>query len=184
MTSQQRNVPRLALNAARFEERQRLAMYEVANALVNLNADVQRTLSLRPDACHLYLLIAVATVQRYARAPGDDTHSGAEPLPPTLAGTISRRRLADASGLPRETVARHVRELMARGLVVEHGHGKLATPPGLLRTVMPTGVLDRMAGETMALANRLLRLGVLHLESRDDGGVGAEGSPPPPPPGS
>jgi biotin operon repressor len=165
MTSQGSNARSLVLDTARFEERQRLAMYEVANALVNLNADVQDTLSLRPDACQIYLLIAVASVQRYARAPGDGRHGGPDPLPPTLSGTISRRRLADASGLPRETVARHVRELLARGLVVERGHGKLATPPGLLQAVTPTGVLERMALEVMTLANRLMRLGVLRLDT-------------------
>jgi biotin operon repressor len=128
-------------------------------------------------------LIAVATVQRYARAPGDGAHSGPDPLPPTLSGTISRRRLADASGLPRETVARHVRQLLERGLVVEHGHGKLATPPGLLKAVTPTGLLDRMAGEATALANRLMRLGVLRLEADDDASAGAQASAPPPAPG-
>ena len=78
-----------------------------------------------------------------------------------MTGTISRRRLSDASGLPRETVARHVRKLIERGLVIEHGRGQLTIPPGLLRDLAPTGLLERLARRSASLTNALTRLEVL-----------------------
>lgn len=139
---------------------QRLAMYEIASAMLDLACDVQRTLELRPDACQIYMLIAVTAVQRYARAP-DTAHVGTGPLPRGVTGTISRRRLSDASGLPRETVARHARNLIDRGLVVERGRGRLTVPPGLLRDLGPTGLPERLGRRSAALANALTRLQVL-----------------------
>lgn len=150
----------LRLDREGFERVQRLAMYEIISTMLDLTGDVHRTLGLRPDCCQIYMLIAVSTVQRFARAP-DETNVGGGPLPTELSGTISRRRLAEASGLPRETVARHVRNLIERGLVVEHGSGQLTTPPGLLRDLAPTGLLERVARRTTALANALARLEVL-----------------------
>jgi hypothetical protein len=151
---------RLQIDAEAFERLQRLAMYEIVCAMLDLTCEVQETLGLRPDACQVYLLIAVSAVQRYARAP-DGAYVGIDPIPLSESGTISRRRIADASGLPRETVARHVRNLIGRGLVIEVGRGRLTTPPGLLRDVGPTGLLDRMARHSAGLANALLRLEVL-----------------------
>jgi hypothetical protein len=139
---------------------QRLALYEIASAMLDLTGDVHRTLGLRPDACQVYMLIAVSAVQRYARAP-DHAHVGADPLPARAIGTISRRRLADASGLPRETVARHARNLIEGSLVVEHRRGQLSIPPGLLRDLGSTGLLERLARRSAALANALTRLDVL-----------------------
>ena len=151
---------RLQIDAEAFERLQRLAMYEIVCAMLDLSCEVQETLGLRPDACQVYLLIAVSAVQRHARAP-DGAYVGIDPIPLSQSGTISRRRIADASGLPRETVARHVRNLIGRGLVIEVGRGRLTTPPGLLRDVGPTGLLDRMARHSAGLANALLRLEVL-----------------------
>jgi len=160
MTRDRTGYPALRFDPESFERMQRLAMYEIVSALLDVTGDVHRTLDLRPDACQIYMLIAVSAVQRYARAP-DEAHVGAGPLPTKEIGTISRRRLADASGLPRETVARHVRNLIERGLVVEHGRGQLATPPGLLRDLAPTGLPERLARRSAALANALTRLEVL-----------------------
>ena len=143
-----------------FTLKGRLAMQEIAGAMLDLNCDVQHTLGLRPDACHVYMMIAVAAVQRFARAP-DGAHVGMDPLPESKLGTISRRRIADASGLPRETVARHVRNLIERGVVVEVGRGRLTIPPGLLRELEPTGLPERMLRRVAALSNALIRLEVL-----------------------
>jgi biotin operon repressor len=167
MTEETRACPTLRFDPEGFDRMQRLAMYEIASAMLDLASDVHRTLGLRPDACQVYMLIAVSAVQRYARAP-EAAHVGADPLPAERIGTISRRRLADASGLPRETVARHVRNLIERGLVIERGRGQLTTPPGLLRDLAPTGLLDRLARRSAALANALARLEVLVPAERRD----------------
>ena len=151
---------RIQLDPDAFARNQRLAIYEIANTWLEIAADMQRTTNLRPDALQIYILIGISSIQAFARAP-QPAHLDGEPLPVHLTGSISRRRLADVSGLPRETVARHVRHLIDRGLVIERGRGCLAVPPGVLKNVAPTGVLERMAGKTASLANALVRLGVL-----------------------
>ena len=148
------------LDSDRFDCVQRLAMYEIAGAMLDLSCEAQQVLGLRPDACQIYLLIAVSTVQRHVRAH-DGSFVGAAPLPEEMFSTVSRRRLSDVSGLPRETVARHVRHLIERGLVVEIARGRLSIPSGLLREVGPSGALERMAQRVATLANALIRLDVL-----------------------
>ena len=77
----------------------------------------QRTLTaqvnMRPTAATVYLTI----VQACGRQKGS--------------ATISRRSLATATGLPRETVRRIVIDLIADGHVVDHGRG-VSVPEGAL----------------------------------------------------
>ncbi|MCU0855929.1 MAG: hypothetical protein MUF63_13735 [Rhodobacteraceae bacterium] len=170
LATEQRNLPRLTLDPDEFERRQRLALYQIVNTLVNMTSDIQKTLDLRPEACQIYLIIAVTVVQRYAREPSGGDHDGVDPLPLPLSGSVSRRRISDITGIPRETVARHVRHLIDRGLVAELGTGRLITPPGLLRDISPSGLPDRLAAEILAVARRLAQLGVVRIEI--EGGAG------------
>jgi hypothetical protein len=158
------NPLRLTLDAGEFERRQRLALYHIVNTLVNLTSDIQKTLDLRPEACQIYLVIAVTVVQRYARDPSGGEHDGVDPLPLPMSGSVSRRRISDITGIPRETVARHVRHLIDRGLVTEIGTGRLITPPGLLQDIGPSGLPDRLVAESLAVARRLTQLGVARIE--------------------
>lgn len=155
--------PRLTLDAEGFERSKRLALYNIVNTLLNLSSDAQKTLDLRPEACQIYLLIAVSAVQRYARETTNGNHDGIDPLPAELTGSISRRRISDITGIPRETVARHVRHLIDRGLVVEIGTGRLITPAGLLRRIDPSGLPNRMATQFITAAQRLARIGVARV---------------------
>lgn len=124
---------------------------------------MQRVLDLRPEACQVYIIIAISSVQRYARNPDKPEYFGSEPLPAEMSGAISRRQLAECTGIPRETVARHVRHLIGRGLVVETQRGQLRTPPGLLRDVGPSGLPDRIAKGIAGMFNALLRMGVFRV---------------------
>lgn len=152
-----------------FAGNQRLAIYAVVNGMLNLFADIQTTLKLRPEPAQVYTLIAVSAAQKYVRAPNRSDFNAQAPFPVEMIGTISRRRLSDITGIPRETVARHVRHLLDRGLVVETGVGKLATPPGLLSDLQPTGLPERMIREAGSLAQTLVRLGVLEVRVQGSG---------------
>lgn len=71
------------------------------------------------------------------------------------------------TGIPRETVARHVRHLIERGLIVEVGSGKLMTPPGLLHRIGAVGLPYRLVSEFSQAAPRLVKLGVFRIETAD-----------------
>src|SRR6056297_4057081 len=92
-----------------------------------MQIELQRSLGLRAEEQQVFLAIAVDTVQRFARtaAPGAD-HMSRAPLPRELAGHIFRRRIAEALGLPFETVRRHVARMKKRGLLVEGKKGQLS----------------------------------------------------------
>lgn len=152
---------KLSVDAEALETNKRLATYEIVNAHLAMCTDMQRVFDLRPDACQIYMLIAITAVQRYARNPVMPEYLGTRPLPANMSAAISRRQLSECTGIPRETVARHVRHLIARGLVVETQRGQLRTPPGLLRQMDRTGLPGRMAQETARMANALLRIGVI-----------------------
>jgi len=163
--------PRLMPDTKAFDTGQRRALYAIVNGLLNLQWDLQETLDLRPEICQVYMIVAISGSQRYTRTAPPGAFDGDAPLPSEMIGSVSRRRIADISGIPRETVARHVRTLIERGLVVEVGVGKLITPPGLLRDIGPTGLPDRLFSEFAQTAQKLVRLGALKLETPGDDAV-------------
>lgn len=163
--------PRLMPDKEAFDTGQRRALSAIVNGLLNLQSDLQETLDLLPEICQIYMIIAISGSQRYTRTALPGAFDGDAPLPQEMIGSVSRRRIADITGIPRETVARHVRALIERGFVVETGVGKLITPPGLLRDIGPTGLPDRLLSEFASTAQKRVKLGVLKIETRADGAV-------------
>ncbi|MEI4262651.1 helix-turn-helix domain-containing protein [Roseovarius sp. D0-M9] len=156
-------VARACLDLAQFRKVQRLTTYSIANTMLSLNGELQRELGLRPDAFQIYLVIAVSAVQKYARDPSDPAYHGTAPLEPEMLGVISRRSIAEITGMPRETVARHIRKLMEKGLVEDRGRGRLTTPIGVLERYSASGILEVMAVQVLNLANDLLRQGTFRI---------------------
>jgi hypothetical protein len=123
----------IAVDPEGFRASERIAAYEIANSLLTVNIRLQTALGLRPEELEIFLIIVLATVQRYVRSTDPDpSFLDRTALPPHLAGFTSRRRIADVSGVPLETVRRHVARLMDRNLIVERGRGRLSTPGGTL----------------------------------------------------
>jgi hypothetical protein len=152
----------LAIDPAGFATVERLLAYEMANALMAIETDLQAHLGLRPEERQVFMVIVIATVQRFAREQtGASPHTGADPLPRALSGHISRRRVAESLGLPLETVRRHVVRLQDRGLVVEPARGQLQTPSGTLRAMHDAGVVERVARQFLGVARSFERLGAL-----------------------
>jgi hypothetical protein len=151
----------LSLDPERFAEHQRLAGYNIANTLLLANLDLQRAFGLRAEEFQVLLVIVVATVQRYARERDPDpAYRSKQPLPSELASSISRRRIAEILAIPLETVRRHVTRLIAAGLIVERGRGRLATPGGTLQRLDALGAPARVTSQVLALANTLIRDGI------------------------
>ncbi|GEM_PF-1528887 len=151
----------LVLDRERFEQVERPAIYEVVNFVLLAQVDLQRGFGLRAEEFQVFFLIAVATAQRNVRgATLDCAVLDKTPLTPEASGWISRRRISDTLTIPLETVRRHVAVLLERGLVVERGRGRIATPGGTLAKASADGTSLRLARQQLALANALLRLGV------------------------
>jgi hypothetical protein len=81
----------------------------------------------RLQPVELLILIATTTgnVQRALRADAlPEALRGSTPLPPELAVPMSRRAIARVTGIPTETVRRHVESMVERGIL-------MSTPTGV-----------------------------------------------------
>jgi DNA-binding transcriptional ArsR family regulator len=143
---------------------ERAAAYETASCILATSLRLQTALSLRPEELQVYLVVVLATVQRFMREPDPDPVLLTRAvLPPELSGETSRRRIADVTGIPLETVRRHVARLMGRGLVIERGRGRLCTPGGTLARMAAQDLPVAVAEELAALVTSLLRRGVFRI---------------------
>jgi DNA-binding transcriptional ArsR family regulator len=150
------------LDVDRLARVERLVMYEIGNTLLLNQLELQREFGLRAEALQVFLMIVLATTQRYVRgASPDDPAAGSDPLAPADSGAVSRRRIAEALGIPLETVRRHVAALAASGLVAERGRGRIATTGGTLARLRAAGVSEGVARRQHALTGVMMRLAVL-----------------------
>jgi DNA-binding IclR family transcriptional regulator len=69
--------------------------------------------------------------------------------------------IAAAAGLPFETARRKTLELVARGALVRDDAGNVQFTPGVLQQPMIYDLVAQNAARAVALANRLLQLGIL-----------------------
>jgi DNA-binding transcriptional ArsR family regulator len=77
-----------------------------------------RTLNLDLDAFWIYACVANNTMRTIVLDPSlAERYANMLDVPPTLRPTVSRRAIADKTGLPRETVRRRVKALVERGLL-------------------------------------------------------------------
>jgi hypothetical protein len=102
------------------------------------------------EAILIYWSVIVASVGRYLR--NDDQtkliEGGGAPLPEEEHHPISARAIAEATGLPRETVRRKIAALVADGFLAQDSRG-VRTIPGLLD--------QRGNGPFMSLASREIK---------------------------
>jgi hypothetical protein len=159
---------RLELDLEGFTKAERLVGYEIGNALLMLNLELQQHVNLRAEEYQVYLLIIMSTVQKFARsASPDDPFADRTALPYAQAGTISRRRIADVLGIPVETVRRIVSRFLDAGLIVEHTRGGLTTKSGILEQLSQDNTHEKIARRLVSSINTLIRLGAIEALPKD-----------------
>jgi DNA-binding IclR family transcriptional regulator len=84
------------------------------------------------------------------------------PLPPELVVPISRRAIARVTGLPTETVRRHVDSMVQRGILVSMPKGVLA--PSRLTEGWAAGATLRLIESHAVCAEQLLALQAVALQ--------------------
>lgn len=154
--------PMLELDPDRLRAELRPAVYEMVNAWLSAHRLIGSALQVAPAEMLVYLTVAVASGQRLIRSGSmpDDLRGGA-PLPNHLRGGISRRGIAEATGLPRETVRRHVATLIGSGRVVEMTRGRVAVPADFLEQIDSRAAIAELATIVARMAETLMRLGVI-----------------------
>lgn len=138
----------------------------VAYAIVNCHINQQRrwmqSLSMDPATLMVYSIVALASVQKLTRqADIPENQRGIEPLPQDLVGTISRRAVAAASGIPREQVRRIINELLASGRLIKSGPNAVRVQYDNIRTEGLLDVVVELLPDIVRMIDELRRSGVL-----------------------
>lgn len=82
----------------------------------------------------IYIAVACASVSGALRDPAVQARLNAgEPVPDDMRQPVSRRAIAESTGLPRETVRRKIAVLVEKGFLVEDGGGVRTPPDPLLQ---------------------------------------------------
>jgi len=148
---------RYAISAEAMERNLRLCGFALLNTYLAMHQVIAEHVRLPP--VELLILIATTTgnVQRAVRsAPLPEAIKGNQPMPVGLAVPMSRRAIARVTGLPTETVRRHVDTMVKRGILLSGPKGVLA--PSRLHEGWAAAATLRLIESHVACAEQLLAL--------------------------
>lgn len=127
--------------AEEFSDKSRVFMYQMSEMLCRIlpvyndffNGDMAKFL--------LVNALAAANVQRLMSSPLRQDYEDIETrVPAELQVPANALSLAEATGMPRETVRRKLKELLASGMLVEDERGGYRLRPGALQTQELLGI--------------------------------------------
>jgi hypothetical protein len=125
----------IKVESDRFAAAARPVGFAMINAFVTQHAIISKALDMRPAKLLVYLVICIAAVQRVLRDPAlPPDWRGTARMPRAVIGYVSRRAIAEATGLPRENVRRIVAELIAEDRLLVGPRGAVANRGGLLES--------------------------------------------------
>ena len=116
--------PKLSIQTEQLEQKLRFAGYHVMNVYLETARQMHESTGLDPASVLIMATIYNASIQRTLRArDGESIHRGQESIDPAHFHAISRRAVAEATGLSRELVRRKINAMIESGLVMEDGDG-------------------------------------------------------------
>jgi hypothetical protein len=150
----------------RMTEALRPASFALVNDFLARHAVMSAALEMRPAKLLVFLVIATAAVQKVLRDPElPDEWRGTKRMPRAVIGYISRRAIAEATGLPRENVRRIVNELIAEDRLLIGPRGGVANKGGLLESQRIVASLHDQLSVTARTVQALLDAGVMTITS-------------------
>lgn len=81
---------------------------------------------------------------------------------------ISAMTIAEATGIPRETVRRKLKLLLERGVIVEKARGAYVIKPGFVQDPKIMEMIDHAMRDTLQLMNDCVKLGVMRWVDEDE----------------
>ena len=157
---------RIVTNPAKMAEYWRVAVSSLINLFLTMHRTLSEATPIGPTELLIYSTVSVANVQKLMRErtipPG---FAGTEILPREWVVPISRNAIATASGLPRETVRRHVARMIENGLLIEDPRGGVTLPVGVIKDRGLERFLEGLLTNYARSAEELLRIGVIRIES-------------------
>jgi hypothetical protein len=151
---------RVSVSAEATQRELRMCGFALLNQYLAMHRVIAEHLELHP--VELLILIAATTgnVQRAVRPDAlPEVLRGSTPLPPELIVPMSRRAIARVTGIPKETVRRHVDSMVRRGILLSMPRGVRARP-GLADRKAMTAIL-RVVELHAACTEQLIKLGAI-----------------------
>lgn len=151
---------RYAISTAAMERNLRLCGFALLNHYLTMHHVIAEHVHLRP--VELLILVATTTgnVQRALRTEAlPETLRGSQPMPAEMAVPMSRRAIARITGLPTETVRRHVDSMVRRDILLSCPKGVIA--PNRLHEGWAANATRRLIESHAACAEQLLALQVI-----------------------
>jgi CRP-like cAMP-binding protein len=142
----------------------RASAFAMINCWLNQQRLMMEAVKMDLTELTIFLTVNVAGIQRLVRLPEiPEAFRGYEALPNELVGSISRRAIAEATGLPRETVRRTVNDLIRRGHLAAAGQHAVTTVRGTVRHEGTAQVPAMLAAEVQRMIDELARLGAVSV---------------------
>jgi hypothetical protein len=151
---------RVSVSAGATQRELRMCGFALLHQYLAMHLVIADHLELQP--VELLILIATTTgnVQRAVSPDAlPEVLRGSAPLPPELIVPMSRRAISRMTGIPKETVRRHVDSMVERGILLSMPGGVRARPGLADRTAM-TAIL-RVVELHAACTEQLIKLGAI-----------------------
>jgi hypothetical protein len=155
---------RMAISVEATQRELRQCGFALLNHYLTMHHVIAAHVQLPPVAMLILIATTTGNVQRALR-PGSLPQAlrGSKPLPPELVVPMSRRAIARVTGLPTETVRRHVDQMVRHGILVSVPKGVLA--PSRLTEGWAEGAVLSLLESHAACTDRLLALQAIETQT-------------------
>lgn len=154
------NSQRFSISPEATRRELRLCGFALLTHYLTMHQIIAEYVRLQPVELLILISLTTGNVQRAIRAKSlSEPLRGNGPLPPEMIVPLSRRAIARVTGLPTETVRRHVESMVERGILVATPKGVVA--PNRLDEPWAAAAALRLVDSHVSCTERLLALGVV-----------------------
>ena len=155
----------VSLNRARLDEKSRVFGYEFGVLLCELLPRYQALF--QSDFAKVLIIhaVGVATVSRLMSRPeAAEYESLGTRIPPELQVPVNALSVAESTGIPRETVRRKIKEMIADGILIEDERGGYRLKPGVMQAGDALTIYSAQLQSLTTLVNRCIEAGIMRIE--------------------
>jgi hypothetical protein len=152
-------------NRAKLEEKSRIFAYEFGVLLCEILPRYQAIFQSDFAKVLIVHAIGVASISRLmARAESAGYETLSATIPPELQVPVNALSVAESTGIPRETVRRKIKEMIADDILVEDERGGYRMKPGSLQSTEAQDIYYQQLQTLTTLLNRCLEAGIIRIE--------------------
>lgn len=142
----------------------RIAMFSLTNLFLSMHRSFTGHEGSSPTFVLIYATVSVGNIQKLMRQRVvPEEYAATATLPRDLVVPMSRSAIAAATGLPRETVRRHVAQMIESDMLVEDERGGVTVVPGSIQSRNLEPLLETLLTEFARTAEALLRAQVVEV---------------------